>query len=206
MINTNTKTRELKLDGIDYLKALFDLMKPRVMSLAIFTCVVGLLIAHSNIDYLYGPINSGSSLSTSDVESLINFVRGYDSYDEDKNNNTLDERNSKLADIFHSKLQIISPPSIPSGAESEKIKKLEEISNSEAAYRKQFGYESFKSQQGSRKKIVLVGSNGGMLHAFDDASGEELWAFIPPNIHPRLREIISSQDYETNSIWWSYSN
>ena len=52
----------------------------------------------------------------------------------------------------------------------------------------------------SRKKIVLVGSNGGMLHAFDDASGEELWAFIPPNILPRLREIISSQDYETNSI------
>ena len=69
-----------------------------------------------------------------------------------------------------------------------------------SSYRKQFGYESFKSQQGSRKKIVLVGSNGGMLHAFDDASGEELWAFIPPNILPRLREIISSQDYETNSI------
>ena len=154
----------------------------------------------ANIDYLYGPINSGSSLSTSDVESLINFVRGYDSYDEDKNNNTLDERNSKLADIFHSKLQIISPPSIPSGAESEKIKKVEEISNSEAAYRKQFAYESFRSQHASRKKIVLVGSNGGMLHAFDDASGEELWAFIPPNILPRLREIISSQDYETNSI------
>ena len=57
MINTNTKTRELKLDGIDYLKALFDLMKPRVMSLAIFTCVVGLLIAPSNIDYLYATLS-----------------------------------------------------------------------------------------------------------------------------------------------------
>ena len=57
MLNTNTKIRELKLDGIDYLKALFDLMKPRVMSLAIFTCVVGLLIAPSNVDYLYATLS-----------------------------------------------------------------------------------------------------------------------------------------------------
>jgi len=57
LLNTNTKIRELKLDGIDYLKALFDLMKPRVMSLAIFTCVVGLLIAPSNVDYLYATLS-----------------------------------------------------------------------------------------------------------------------------------------------------
>ena len=43
-----------KLDNIGYLKALYDLMKPRVMSLAIFTCVVGFLIApFKNVDYLY---------------------------------------------------------------------------------------------------------------------------------------------------------
>ena len=57
MLNTQTKTREIKLDGIDYLKALFELMKPRVMSLAIFTCVVGLLIAPSNVDYLYATLS-----------------------------------------------------------------------------------------------------------------------------------------------------
>ena len=40
-----------KLDNIGYLKALYDLMKPRVMSLAIFTCVVGFLIApFKNVD------------------------------------------------------------------------------------------------------------------------------------------------------------
>ena len=43
-----------KLDNIEYLKALYDLMKPRVMSLAIFTCVVGFLIApFKNVDHLY---------------------------------------------------------------------------------------------------------------------------------------------------------
>ncbi len=52
MLNTNTKTREYKIANIAYLKALYDLMKPRVMSLAIFTCVVGFLITpFKNIDY-----------------------------------------------------------------------------------------------------------------------------------------------------------
>ena len=54
MLNTDTKTREFKFDSIQYIKALFELMKPRVMSLAIFTCVVGFLIApFKNVDYLY---------------------------------------------------------------------------------------------------------------------------------------------------------
>ena len=54
MLNTNTKTKEFKLDSIHYIKALFELMKPRVMSLAIFTCVVGFLIApYKSVDYLY---------------------------------------------------------------------------------------------------------------------------------------------------------
>ena len=45
MLNIQTKAREFKFDGRTYLKAIFDLMKPRVMSLAIFTCVVGLMVA-----------------------------------------------------------------------------------------------------------------------------------------------------------------
>jgi len=58
LLNTHTKTREFKLHGIGYLKALFDLMKPRVMSLAIFTCVVGLMIAPSNdLNYLYASLS-----------------------------------------------------------------------------------------------------------------------------------------------------
>ena len=52
MLNTHTKTRELKLDNFAYLKALFDLMKPRVMSLAIFTCIVGLVIAPTQVNFL----------------------------------------------------------------------------------------------------------------------------------------------------------
>ena len=52
MLNTNTKSETLRLDFFSYLKALFNLMKPRVMSLVIFTCVVGLLIAPIKVNFL----------------------------------------------------------------------------------------------------------------------------------------------------------
>ena len=52
MLNTSTKSETLKLDFFSYLKALFNLMKPRVMSLVIFTCVVGLLIAPIKVNFL----------------------------------------------------------------------------------------------------------------------------------------------------------
>ena len=43
------KSKTLKLDYFSYIKAFFNLMKPRVMSLVIFTCAVGLLIAPNKI-------------------------------------------------------------------------------------------------------------------------------------------------------------
>ena len=52
MLNTSSKTETLKLDFLSFLKALFNLMKPRVMSLVIFTCVVGLLIAPTEVNFL----------------------------------------------------------------------------------------------------------------------------------------------------------
>ena len=49
---TNVKSKTLKLNYFSYTKAFFNLMKPRVMSLVIFTCAVGLLIAPSKVNYL----------------------------------------------------------------------------------------------------------------------------------------------------------
>ena len=48
----SSKFQILRFDSFSHLKALFDLMKPRVMSLVIFTCVVGLLIAPVKVDFL----------------------------------------------------------------------------------------------------------------------------------------------------------
>jgi len=46
------KPKTLKLDYFSYIKAFFNLMKPRVMSLVIFTCAVGLLIAPVKINFI----------------------------------------------------------------------------------------------------------------------------------------------------------
>jgi type IV pilus assembly protein PilY1 len=39
------------------------------------------------------------------------------------------------------------------------------------------------------KKVIFVGANDGMLHAFDDRTGEELWGFIPYELLGRLKEL-----------------
>jgi len=46
------------------------------------------------------------------------------------------------------------------------------------------GYAAFKLAFAARKPMVYVGANEGMLHAFDDADGNESWAYIP---HPLYR-------------------
>jgi len=49
---TTIKSKALKLNYFGSIKAFFNLMKPRVMSLVIFTCAVGLLIAPGKINFI----------------------------------------------------------------------------------------------------------------------------------------------------------
>ena len=44
----------------------------------------------------------------------------------------------------------------------------------------------FVLHYGPGQSVVFAGANDGMLHAFDDASGQELWAFIPPKLLSNL--------------------
>ena len=48
---TTIKSKTLKLDYFGNIKAFFNLMKPRVMSLVLFTCAVGYLIAPVKINF-----------------------------------------------------------------------------------------------------------------------------------------------------------
>ena len=52
MSNNTIKKKITLLDLNDYIKSLILLMKPRVMSLVIFTCAVGLLTSNSNINII----------------------------------------------------------------------------------------------------------------------------------------------------------
>jgi type IV pilus assembly protein PilY1 len=42
---------------------------------------------------------------------------------------------------------------------------------------------------GETDSVIFAGANDGMLHAFDDDTGEELWAFIPPSLLPNLKNL-----------------
>ena len=37
--------------------------------------------------------------------------------------------------------------------------------------------------------LIIVGANDGMLHAFDDATGAEVWAFVPPDVLGNLNNL-----------------
>jgi type IV pilus assembly protein PilY1 len=39
------------------------------------------------------------------------------------------------------------------------------------------------------RTVIYAGANDGMLHAFDDETGQELWAFIPPDLLPNLKNL-----------------
>lgn len=47
-------------------------------------------------------------------------------------------------------------------------------------------YNMFKSANSGRKPLVYIGSNGGMMHAFDATTGEEFWGFVPKNLQGKL--------------------
>jgi type IV pilus assembly protein PilY1 len=59
------------------------------------------------------------------------------------------------------------------------------------------GYDTFKVDNVGRKPAVFVAANDGMLHAFDAANGDELWAYLP-RITMKKLHLQASTTYSTN--------
>jgi type IV pilus assembly protein PilY1 len=53
------------------------------------------------------------------------------------------------------------------------------------------GYAAFTTSIANRARTLYQGSNDGMLHAFDAATGNELWAYIPSFVTSRLKNLAS---------------
>jgi type IV pilus assembly protein PilY1 len=53
-------------------------------------------------------------------------------------------------------------------------------------------YQSFYENNRERRKMVYVGANDGMLHAFDAQSGDERWAFVPEFALPKFTTMADS--------------
>lgn len=110
------------------------------------------------------------SVSTIDQKNeIINYVHGYDSYDEDIDSVTSEQRDWILGDILHSE------PAI-------QVYNTYDVTN--------------ESNTSMNQTIIYVGSNDGQLHAFRDADGSELWSFIPPSFLPDLQNLGTNDIHE----------
>lgn len=107
----------------------------------------------ARLDYIRGQRgceqNSSSSCSYTDSNSVT------------FNSKILRQRNSKLGDIIHSSPTYVGPPN---------TRYPDDIASTP--------YRDFVTAHAGRTPVTYVGSNDGMLHAFND-SGVEVFAYVP---------------------------
>ena len=155
----------------------------------------------SNRDALKSRMFPSQSPTNTEVENLINFIRGIDTYDQDGDGNKT-ESIHKLADIYHSDLIIVGKPEAPVGDDG-----TINSQKKDSYYRLQNNYNNFKNGStcggpcSNRKEIIYAGSNNGILHAFESSNGNELWGYIPPNVLGNLEKVPSSKANSTNAIY-----
>lgn len=129
-----------------------ELLRQRTTdSRTIFTALGGSVFdfTAANATNLRAAMGAGSDLEAGD---LISWGRG---------NDVAGLRNRRswiLGPIVHSTPVVVGPPANFLVTES---------------------YQQFYQANEHRRKMVYVGANDGMLHAFDANNGEERWAFVP---------------------------
>ena len=121
-----------------------------------------------------------------EVKGLINFMKGNDYFDYNANCDVEEVRSHVMGDIYHSQLIEVGAPDANIAFTG---------NNQEAYYRATNNYQGFMTQQANRKKIIYAGANSGILHAINQATGEEQWGFIPPFVGSLLPQIIN-KDYD----------
>ena len=121
------------------------------------------LTASSNAFSTSNAAITAASLGVADStekDKLINFVYGLDAYDEDGNGLTTEKRDWVLGDVLHSKPTVVNYSTFAGADEGDCSINM---------------------------SLVFVGSNDGMMHAFKDCDGSELWAFVPQDLLPNLQ-------------------
>lgn len=137
----------------------------------------------------------------------------------------------KLGDVFHSSPVLVKPPATEAMCDTGYEGQCMATLHSPAAFnavatqtpyetyddactRGADAYEAYRYDKRNRQRLMLIGANDGMLHAFDagvaittasaDAdcnvpftpgNGGEVWAFVPTDILPRLRDSLFRHQY-----------
>ncbi len=110
--------------------------------------------------------NTLAVANTTEEYKLVRYMQGYDAY----GTTPTAKRNWIFGDILHSKPLVFNYSNYTSSVEST----CTDFSDLTVAF---------------NSTVVFVGANDGMLHAFRDCDGEELWAFIPPSLLKDLKNL-----------------
>ena len=118
--------------------------------------------------------------SDSDRDKLVNFIIGFDAYDDNSNSNTTEKREWIMGDVLHSKPLVVN-------------------------YNRYTFDTTNEANCDVNKTMIFVGTNDGMLHAFKDCDGSEAWAFIPKDLLKYLQYVHSDKHaYLVDSSAFSY--
>ncbi len=82
-----------------------------------------------------------------------------------------------------------------SGDVNREVWKLGDIYHSTPVVVREALQEELRRAQAGRTHLVIAGANDGMVHAFDDSDGTELWAYIPQCILGNLHELKDGHTY-----------
>ena len=135
-------------------------------------------ITSETLNLYNNTLNPPIPLDDGRKDNLIRFIHGF-SDDEDQTlamtPTTAEVRPWVLGDVLHSKPRIYN------------------YTKHTSEYENVCGDFSDPTNTQSNTSIIFAGANDGMLHAFRDCDGQELWAFIPPNALPTLQYIKDPQ-------------
>jgi type IV pilus assembly protein PilY1 len=62
-------------------------------------------------------------------------------------------------------------------------------------------YGDFKAAQASRPATLYVGANDGMMHAFDGATGQEIWAYVPTMVMANMH-LLADKNYSIKHAYF----
>ncbi len=91
-------------------------------------------------------------------------------------------RASPLGDIVNSQAVYVGPPKAPYLDANDP------------------GYTVFKGANAARPGRVYVGANDGMLHALDDATGNEAWAYVPLGVYRAGATGLGALSYQDGAL------
>ncbi|WP_231373883.1 pilus assembly protein [Thioalkalivibrio sp. ALE11] len=127
------------------------------------------------VPFEWGEIPDAEQIFGPEEDGLVDYLAGDDS-NEIANGGPYRNRGSVMGDIVNSDPTYQGP-------------------NLNMGYSSLTGYSGFLEDNEDRAEVVYVGSNAGMLHAFDAETGDELFAYAPSMLLEHLPDL-ADPDYQ----------